>query len=126
MNKENILPFYTYPEGIAASMGQDEYVLVRNSLGSLDTKFVGDLVNGDYYCQRIPEPLPPRNADDILKYIAKNELSFNWILKDAGRGEGWARLLEVVGRNDEPIVQVDVTDNCIRTAIEPLMDMDEL
>ena len=124
--KQDTIQFYSYPEGIADSMGQDEFVLVRNALGSLDTKFVGDLVEGDYYCQRIPEPMPPRNADDILKYIVKNELSFNWILKDAGRGEGWARILEVVGRNDEPIVQVDVTDNCIRTAIEPLMDMEEL
>tara|TARA_R100001509_G_scaffold147691_1_gene105132 strand:- start:401 stop:778 length:378 start_codon:yes stop_codon:yes gene_type:complete len=124
--KQDTIQFYSYPEGIADSMGQDEFVLVRNALGSLDTKFVGDLVTGDYYCQRIPEPMPPRNADDILKYIVKNELSFNWILKDAGRGEGWARLLEVVGRNDEPIVQVDVTDNCIRTAVEPLMDMEEL
>jgi hypothetical protein len=124
--KQDTIQFYSYPEGIADSMGQDEFVLVRNALGSLDTKFVGDLIPGDYYCQRIPEPMPPRNADDILKYIVKNELSFNWIYNDAGRGEGWARLLEVVGRNNEPIVQVDVTDNCIRTAIEPLMDMEEL
>lgn len=124
--KDHTIQFHIYPDGIADSMGQDEFILVRNKLGSLDTKFVGDLVKGDYYCQRIPAPIPPRNADDILKYIVKNELSFNWIYKDAGRGEGWARLLEIVGRNDEPIVQVDVTDNCIRTAIEPLMDMEEL
>ena len=32
----NTVTFYTYPEGIADTMGQDEIVLVRNSLGSLD------------------------------------------------------------------------------------------
>ena len=126
MKRHNTIKFYTYPQGIADSMGQDEFVLVRNKLGSLDTKFVGDLVEGDYYCKRIPAPLPPRSADDILKYIVKNELHFNWIYSDAGRGEGWARLLEVTYANGEPIVQVDVCDNCIRNAIEPLMEMEEL
>ena len=79
MHKENTIPFYIYPDGIADSMGQDEFILVRNKLGSLDTKFVGDLVKGDYYCQRIPAPIPPRNGDDILKYIAKSGLSFNYL-----------------------------------------------
>ena len=126
MKTQNSIKFYIYPDGIADSMGQDEFILVRNALGSLDTKFVGDLVHGDYYCERIPAPLPPRSGDDILKYILKNELSFNWIYSDAGRGEGWARLLEVVKSNGEPVAQVDVCDNCIRNAIEPLMDMEEL
>lgn len=127
MRKQNKIQFYTYPQGIADSMGQDEFVLVRNQLGSLDTKFVGDLIEGDYYCQRIPEPLPPRSGDDILKYIFEKELYLNWIYADERmRGDGWARTLEVTYANGEPIVQVDACDNCIRNAIEPLMEMEEL
>ena len=127
MKTQNSIKFYIYPDGIADSMGQDEFILVRNALGSLDTKFVGDLVNGDYYCERIPAPLPPRSGDDILKYILKKELCFNWIYADERmRGDGWARTLEVTNGYGEPIVQVDVCDNCIRNAIEPLMDMEEL
>ena len=61
--QNNKIPFYIYPDGIADSMGQDEFILVRNKLGSLDTKFVGDLVKGDYYCQRIPAPIPPPDRD---------------------------------------------------------------
>ena len=56
--KQDTIQFYIYPLGIADSLGQDDFVLVRNKLGSLDTKFVSDLVEGDYYCKRIPKPLP--------------------------------------------------------------------
>ena len=123
--------FYTYPEGIADSMGQDEFILVRNKLGSLDTKFVGDLVKGDYYCQRIPAPIPPRNGDDILKYIAKSGLSFNYLLDEDKHSSEYYKALEVtkksvLGIKDDVICMVEYNENCIRTAIEPLMDMEEL
>ena len=123
--------FYTYPEGIADSMGQDEFVLVRNKLGSLDTKFVGDLVPGDYYCQRIPAPIPPRNADDILQYIAKNGLSFNYLLDEDKHSSEYYKAVEVtkkscLGISDDVVCMVDYSENCIREAIEPLMDMEEL
>lgn len=121
MKAQNSITFYTYPDGIANSLGQDEFVLVRNRLGSLDTKFVGDLVQGDYYCQRIPAPLPPRSAEDILKYIAKNQLAFCW-LKD---GEGNCEMLEVYQYGDL-ICSSEYNDNCIRNIIEPLMEMEEL
>jgi hypothetical protein len=131
MLKENTIPFYIYPDGIADSMGQDEFILVRNKLGSLDTKFVGDLVKGDYYCQRIPAPIPPRNADDILKYIAKSGLSFNYLLDDDEHSSEYYKALEVtkksvLGIKDDVICMVEYDENCIRTAIEPLMDMEEL
>ena len=124
--KQDTIQFYIYPDGIADSMGSDELVLVRNKLGSLDTKFVGDLIKNDYYCQRIPAPLPPRNAEDILKYIYDNKLSFNWLQLDAGRGEGWTYLLEIVGERGDILAQVGCEDNCIRKALETLMDLEEL
>jgi hypothetical protein len=131
MHKENTIPFYIYPDGIADSMGQDEFILVRNKLGSLDTKFVGDLVKGDYYCQRIPAPIPPRNGDDILKYIAKSGLSFNYLLDEDKHSSEYYKALEVtkksvLGIKDDVICMVEYNENCIRTAIEPLMDMEEL
>ena len=110
-------------------MGQDEFILVRNKLGSLDTKFVGDLVKGDYYCQRIPAPIPPRNADDILQYIAKNGLSFNYLLDEDEHSSDYYKALEVTKvtcDGSDVVCIVDYDDNCIRTAIEPLMDMEEL
>jgi len=125
MKEQNTITFYTYPEGIAESMGQDEFVLVRNALGSLDTKFVGDLVLGDYYCERIPQPLPPRNADDILKYIANNGLSFNYLLDDDKHSSEYYKAVEV-HRDGDILCMVEYNNNCIRNAIEPLMDMDEL
>tara|TARA_R100000406_G_C3112518_1_gene124739 strand:- start:293 stop:688 length:396 start_codon:yes stop_codon:yes gene_type:complete len=131
MHKENTIPFYIYPDGIADSMGQDEFILVRNKLGSLDTKFVGDLVKGDYYCQRIPAPIPPRNGDDILKYIAKRGLSFNYLPDEDKHSSEFYKALEVtkksvLGIKDDVICMVEYNENCIRTAIEPLMDMEEL
>ena len=127
--KDHTIQFHIYPDGIADSMGQDEFVLVRNKLGSLDTKFVGDLVPGDYYCQRIPAPIPPRNADDILKYIAKSGLSFNYLLDEDKHSSEYYKALEVskiTSNGYEVVCMVDYNDNCIRTAIEPLMDMEEL
>ena len=127
--QNNKIPFYIYPDGIADSMGQDEFILVRNKLGSLDTKFVGDLVKGDYYCQRIPAPIPPRNGDDILQYIAKNGLSFNYLLDEDDHSSEYYKALEVTKVTCDGldvVCIVDYDDNCIRTAIEPLMDMEEL
>ena len=127
--KDHTIQFHIYPDGIADSMGQDEFILVRNKLGSLDTKFVGDLLKGDYYCQRIPAPIPPRNADDILKYIAKNGLSFNYLLDEDKHSSEYYKALEVskiTSNGYEVVCMVDYNDNCIRTAIEPLMDMEEL
>jgi hypothetical protein len=127
--KNHTIQFHIYPDGIADSMGQDEFILVRNKLGSLDTKFVGDLVKGDYYCQRIPAPIPPRNADDILKYIAKSGLSFNYLLDEDKHSSEYYKALEVskiTSNGYEVVCMVDYNDNCIRTAIEPLMDMEEL
>ena len=129
--KDHTIQFHIYPDGIADSMGQDEFILVRNKLGSLDTKFVGDLVKGDYYCQRIPAPIPPRNGDEILKYIAKNGLSFNYLLDEDKHSSEYYKALEVtkksvLGIKDDVVCMVEYNENCIRTAIEPLMDMEEL
>jgi hypothetical protein len=121
MKTQDTIQFYTYPQGIADSMGQDEFVLVRNKLGSLDTKFVGDLVEGDYYCQRIPAPLPPRSADDILKYIADNQLGFCYAVDE----DGIPRMIEVY-KGGDILCSSEYNDNCIRNAIEPLMEMEEL
>jgi hypothetical protein len=120
----NTVTFYTYPEGIADTMGQDEIVLVRNSLGSLDNKFVGDLVQGDYYCERIPSPLPPRSADDILEYMAKNGINMNYI-KDEETHE--TVLIEAM-KGNLVLCQMTFYDarTAIRDVIEPIMDMEEL
>jgi hypothetical protein len=111
----NTVTFYTYPEGIADTMGQDEIVLVRNSLG--------DLIDGDYYCERIPAPLPPRDAESILEYIAKNRIYFHYIKDQSGN----VVLIEAM-KDGVILCQTSYTESkgIIRFLVEPIMDMEEL
>ena len=119
--KQDTIQFYIYPLGIADSLGQDDFVLVRNKLGSVDSKFVSDLVQGDYYCKRIPAPLPPRNANDMLRFIEENELTLTYVKDRTDK----TVMLEV-GRGSNIICSTEYGEDCIRKAIEPLMDLEEL
>jgi len=121
MKEDNTIQFYIYPDGFAESMGSDELVLVRNKLGSVDSKFVSDLVEGDYYCKRIPAPLPPRNANDMLRFIEENELTLTYVKDRTDK----TVMLEV-GRGSNILCSTEYAEDCIRKAIEPLMDMEEL
>ena len=121
MKEDNTITFYIYPDGIADSMGSDELVLVRNKLGSVDSKFVSDLVQGDYYTKRIPAPLPPRNAEDILRFITDNELTLAYVKDSLDK----TVMLEV-GRGSNILCSTEYGEDCIRKAIEPLMDEEEL
>ena len=118
---KNQTQFYIYPDGVADSLGQDELVLVAGPLGSLDTKFVGDLIDGDYYAEKIPAPLPQRNAEDIVRFIAENELTFTYV-KDRTN----STVMLEVGRGSNILCSTEYTEDCIRKAIEPLMDEEEL
>ena len=118
---KDTVQFWSYPDGIAKTLGQDDFVLVRNKLGSLDTKFVADLIPNDYYCQRIPEPLPQRNADDILRFITENELTLTYVKDRTDK----TVMLEV-GRGSNILCSTEYGEDCIRKAIEPLMDLEEL
>ena len=119
--KQNQIQFYIYPDGIADSMGQDELVLVAGPLGLIDTKFVGDLIPNDYYCERISKPLPQRNAEDIVRFIAENELTFTYV-KDRTN----STVMLEVGRGSNILCSTEYSEDCIRKAIEPLMDEEEL
>lgn len=119
--KQNQIQFYIYPDGIADSMGQDELVLVRNNLGSVDIEFVSNLIQGDYYAEQIPAPLPQRNAEDILRFIAENELTLTYV-KD--RTDSTVML--EVSRGSNILCSTEYSEDCIRKAIEPLMDEEEL
>lgn len=119
--KQNQIQFYIYPEGIADSMGQDELVLVRNKLGSVDIEFVSNLVQGDYYAEKIPAPLPQRNAEDVLRFIAENELTLTYV-KDRTN----STVMLEVGRGSNILCSTEYSEDCIRKAIEPLMDEEEL
>jgi len=120
---KNSVDFYIYPLGPADSMGQEEIILVRTDFGNIENKYVGDLIEGDYYTPRIPAPLPPRNGDDILKFIAANRLSFNYI-----KDENDSILLVEVVKDGLIQSQIEYKEEatCIREAIEPLMDWEEL
>ena len=119
--KQNQIQFYIYPDGPADSMGQDELVLVAGPLGLIDTKFVGDLIPNDYYCERISKPLPQRNAEDIVRFITENELTLTYVKDRTNR----TVMLEV-GRGSNILCSTEYSEDCIRKAIEPLMDEEEL
>lgn len=121
--KQNQIQFYIYPDGIADSMGQDELVLVRNKLGSVDIEFVSNLVQGDYYAEKIPAPLPQRNAEDILRFISSKKLSINYLMTE---DDDPICVAIEVDRDGDILVSMDYSDDCIRKAIEPLMDEEEL
>jgi len=121
--KQDTIQFYIYPDGIADSMGSDELVLVRNKLGSVDSKFVSDLVQGDYYCERIPAPLPPRNAEDVLQFISDMKLSINYLMTEDE--EPICKAIEI-HLDGDILMCMDYGEDCIRKAVEPLMDLEEL
>jgi len=123
MKQDNIITFYIYPDGIADSMGSDELVLVRNKLGSVDSKFVSDLVQGDYYCKRIPAPLPPRNAEDVLQFISDMKLSINYLMTEDD--DPICKAIEI-HLDGDILMCMDYGEDCIRKAVEPLMDLEEL
>ena len=78
------------------------------------------------YCKRIPKPLPPRNAEDILKYIADNCLTFKYLFSEEDEyGYERCKAIELY-QDNEPISMTNYSENCIREAVEPIMDMDEL
>ena len=120
---KDTIQFWSYPDGIAKTLGQDEFVLVRNKLGSLDTKFVADLIPNDYYCQRIPKPLPPRNAEDILRFISYMKLSINYLWTEDE--DPICKAIEV-HLDGDILMCMDYDEDCIRKAIETLMDLEEL
>ena len=121
--KQNQIQFYIYPDGIADSMGQDELVLVRNKLGSVDIEFVSNLVQGDYYAEKIPAPLPQRNAEDILRFISSKKLSINYLMTE---DDDPICVAIEIDRDGDILVSMDYSDDCISKAIEPLMDEEEL
>lgn len=125
--KTQKMQFYTYPDGPADTMGQSEFVLVKDRLGCTTATFVGDLVKGDFYSLKPINPIPPRDANKILAYIAKNQLSINYVMPDLSSGFSDPIMIEIV-KNGEILVSVGYYDgeNCIREAVVPLMDMDEL
>lgn len=123
MKEDNTITFYIYPDGIADSMGSDELVLVRNKLGSVDSKFVSDLVQGDYYTKRIPAPLPPRNAEDILRFISDMKLSINYLWTEDD--DPICKAIEI-HLDGDILMCMDYSEDCIRKAVEPLMDLEEL
>ena len=94
--KTQKMRFYIYPDGPADTMGQSEFVLVKDRLGCTNATFVGDLVKGD-------------------------------VMPDLSSGFSDPIMIEIV-KNGEILVSVGYYDgeNCIREAVVPLMDMDEL
>ena len=119
------IKLYTYPDGVADSLAQDEIVMKKTPWGSFTDCYVANLVDGDVYDPRIKEELPPRKAEEVFKYLAQKEMTFEWIRDVDFKLEAvhiWIKGLE-------PVVKYPFHDDAyttLREAVEYIMDMEEL
>jgi len=126
MNK-SITQFYVYPDGYADKMPISEFVWVRAQNGDITNKRVDELVKGDFYAERVPSPLPPRSADEILEFMAKWCLGIRYVRDPEFPGSEPIKIV-VIDKNNLEICSYPYvnTKTCIRDAIEPIMDNEEL
>ena len=116
-----------YPDGYADKLPISEFVWVRANNGDITNKRVDELVKGDFYAERVPSPLPPRGADEILEFMAKWCLGIRYVRDPEFPGSEPIKI-EVIDKNNLEICSYPYanTRTCIRDAIEPIMDNEEL
>ena len=116
-----------YPDGYADKLPISEFVWVRATNGDITNKRVDELVKGDFYAERVPSPLPPRGADEILEFMAKWCLGIRYVRDPEFPGSEPIKI-EVIDKNNLEICSYPYanTRTCIRDAIEPIMDNEEL
>jgi hypothetical protein len=124
---KNNTTFYMYPDGYADKLPISEFVWVRANNGDITNKRVDELVKGDFYAERVPSPLPPRGADEILEFMAKWCLGIRYVRDPEFPGSEPIKI-EVIDKNNLEICSYPYanTKTCIRDAIEPIMDNEEL
>ena len=69
------LQLYTYPEGPASTLPQEEVVSVMNKWGRFNELRIGMLDEGDHYTMPIQTELGPRSDTQLLALLAHEKLS---------------------------------------------------
>lgn len=125
------LQFHTYPDGDADFMNKDEIVLRLTNRGSLTDCYVGELSDGDKYCQRIQTKLNRRTAAHILNFIAEQEICISYefgkeLCSSTWSGNDYA-LIRITDASGMVLVKYPYDNEfSLREAIEFVMDQEEL
>jgi hypothetical protein len=113
--------FHTYPDGDAEFMNKDEIVLRLTDRGSINDCYVGDLCDGDQYCQRLQTKLQKRTASDILNFIADREICISY---EFGSDYEFIKLSDASGQSLTKYPYDNAS--ALREAVEFVMDQEEL
>jgi hypothetical protein len=106
---------YIYPDGPADMMNQDEMVTKVTETGNVAV-FADDLIEGDKYFKIYHLEPPRRKARDVLDFIESNRIEISYFEN---------MLVLSVDRN--PMVETVLLEpGDLRTAVEALMDYEEL
>ena len=106
---------YIYPDGPADMMNQDEMVTKITETGNVAI-FADDLIEGDKYFKIYHLEQPRRKARDILNFIESHRLEI-----------GYFEDMLVLSVDGEPMVETALREQGdLRTAVEALMDYEEL
>ena len=123
--------FYTYPDGEAEFMNKDEIVLRLTDRGSINDCYVGDLSDGDQYCQRLQTKLQKRTASDILSFIAEQEICISYefgsdLCSHTWSGNDYA-IIKLSDASGQSLTKYPYDDaSALREAVEFVMDQEEL
>ena len=71
------LQLYTYPEGPASTLPQEEVVSVMNKWGRFNELRIGMLDEGDQYTMPVRSEIVPRSDTPLLALLAYKKLHLN-------------------------------------------------
>lgn len=110
---------YIYPDGPADMMNQDEMVTKITDTGNVAV-FADDLIDGDKYFKIYHLETPRRKSKEILSYIESQQIGISYLNHNG-------RTILILSINGQPIVETVLhEEGDLRTAIEALMDYEEL
>ena len=123
--------FHTYPDGEAEFMNKDEIVLRLTGRGSINDCYVGDLSDGDQYCQRLQTKLQKRTASDILNFIADREICISYEFGSGLCGHTWSgndyAIIKLSDASGQSLTKYPYDNaSALREAVEFVMDQEEL
>jgi len=112
-------------------MNKDEIVLRLTERGSINDCYVGDLSDGDLYCQRLQTKLQKRTASDILKFIAEREICISYefgvdLCEHSWSGNAYA-VIKLSDGSGQSLTKYPYDNaSALREAVEFVMDQEEL
>ena len=125
----NIITLHTVPSSVHDRLAQDTIVSRLQPNGRFTDTYVGDLVEGDQFF--VPEKeLPPRDGDDILNWIGKNQVEWEFDKGFPHLDPEEPHKVIITVRGLQELVRHEYVDDdhagALRDALEFAMDQEEL